>query len=130
MIALDAIVSLLGLVIPPAFDFIKKKYVKTGQDTPESTLGTLATTKPEQLAPFSEALAKLREADVKFFNRDVAGTPSQWVVDLRASIRPLVVSIGLMALTIAPFYGIIIPDGTRLFFEAAITSWFGSRLIQ
>ena len=130
MIALDAIVSLLGLVIPPAFDFIKKKFVKTGHDTPESTLGTLATTKPEQLAPFSEALAKLREADVKFFNRDVAGTPSQWVVDLRASIRPLVVSIGLVALTVAPFWGIVIDDGTRLFFEAAITSWFGSRLTQ
>ena len=45
---LDAIASLGGLIVPPIFDFVKKKFLKK-DDTAEATLSSLAVTKPEIL---------------------------------------------------------------------------------
>jgi len=42
---IDAIIALIGLVVPPAFDFIKKKFIKQGKDSPEATMASLAVTK-------------------------------------------------------------------------------------
>lgn len=127
---IDAVVSLGGLLLPPVFDFVKKKFIKTENDTPERTLGNLATTKPEVLAPYTEALAKLNDSQVSFFNRDVVGTPSLWVVNLRASIRPIVVVVGLVMLITEQFYQLPIDSGSRLFLEAVVSSWMGSRLVK
>lgn len=131
---LDLIVSLGGLIVPPVFDFIKKKFIKSENDTPERTIGSLATTKPDILPQYVEALSKLKDSEVKFFNRDVIGQPSLWVVNLRAAIRPITVVVGLIALLCSslehfPYFGYFqLHGGTRLFFEAVIASWFGSRL--
>lgn len=131
-IIVDAVVTLAGLAIPPAIDFIRKKFIPAENDTPERTMGSLATTKPEVLPQFVEALSKYSEAQVKWFNRDVIGSPSQIIVDIRAVIRPMVIMIGLIHLTLAAFYPVdfIITEGTRLFYEAVIASWFGSRLVN
>jgi len=128
---LDIIASIGGLIIPPAFNFIKKKFIKSENDTPERTIGDLATTKPEVVPDYVQALSTLLDAKVKFFNRDVIGSPSQWVVDLRAAIRPCGV---VMAFIILGYMvceqGVAVTDtwtGIRLSCETMITSWFGSR---
>jgi len=138
---IDAAVSLLGLAIPPVFDFIKKKFIKAENDTPERTIGTLATTKPEVLADYVRAVADYLKAQADHFNRDVIGQCSLWVVNLRAAIRPIGVILAFIVLggmVAAIFTGnydrlIAIPNGeatltgVRLTCEALVTSWFGSR---
>jgi len=89
MFGLDAILAVGSLIIPSVIDIIKKKWLPKGSDTPEATMSTLATTKPETLPAYVEALTGWMKAQTDFFNRDVVGTPSQWVIDLRAAIRPL-----------------------------------------
>lgn len=126
---LDLIASLGGLIVPPAFDLIKKVFVKQGKDTPEATMSSLATTKPEILPDYLAAVVNHLKAKIEWFNRDVIGVPSQWVVDLRAAIRPATVVIGLAALVAVPaFSDVTLDPGTRYFFEVTIASWFGSRL--
>jgi len=121
----DAIVTLGGLVLPPAFDFIKKKFLKPEEDTTEATMNALATTSPDTLPAYITALVEKVKADILFFNRDVIGTPRQWIIDLRAAIRPLTVAVAVFALV---GYGEQIAPGTRLFFEGISASWYGSRL--
>jgi hypothetical protein len=130
---LDLVASLGGLIVPPVFDFIKKKFLKRSQDTPEATMSALATTKPDILPAYLEAVVKHLEAKIKWFNRDVIGTPSQWVVNVRAAIRPIVVIVGLLFLVLpAIMFGAeavhTLDPGTRYFFETVIASWFGDRL--
>ena len=138
MFGIDAVVALLGLVLPPAVDFVKKKFLKKESDTPEATMSTLATTSPETLAPYVTATTAYLKAQIEFFNRDVSGTPSQWVVNLRAAIRPVGV-IGAMCvlglLAIAAFEGYKVEpaaqstvDGVRLTCELIVSSWFGDRI--
>lgn len=140
---LDLVATLGGLVIPGAFDFIKRKFgVKSA--TPEETLSTLATTSPENIQGFISGTVELLKAKIQNFNRDVIGQPSQWVVDLRASIRPLGVVAAFIILA-AFVYGYVfmtadfarmtqIPivdetlTGIRLSCEAMLTSWFGDRI--
>lgn len=124
---LDAITTIGGLIIPPVFNFIKKKFL-TGSDDPEETLNTLALTKPEALSDYVTAQASLLDAQVKFFNRDVIGQVSQWVVDLRGSIRPVFVAYSLVAFFLEAKYGYKVDDGSRYMMEIAVSSWFGSRL--
>lgn len=142
---LDLIAAIGGLIIPPAFDFIKKKFIKTENDTPERTIGSLATTKPDVLPEYVKSLADLKDSEVRFFNRDVVGTPSQWVVDLRSAIRPMGVVLAFMLLSgivflmfygegklgQSPFGGEVLSDtlaGVRVSCEAIISSWFGDRI--
>jgi len=129
---LDAVVTLGGLIIPPIFDFIRKKWIKAEQDTPERTMGSLAMNKPDVLPQYTEAMAKYLEARVRWFNRDVIGTPSRAIIDLRAAIRPVVIVVGLIHLSLAslaPDY-VALGQDVRLFYEAVIASWFGSRLTR
>lgn len=135
---LDFIVALAGLVLPPAVDFIKKKFLKQSADTPEATMSSLATTKPEVLPEYLTAVTGYLKAQIDFFNRDVSGTPSIWVVNLRASIRPIGVVASMMILA-----GMIAAsccgwnpgpeanpsvDGVRHTCELIISSWFGTRI--
>ena len=131
---LDIIASIGGLIIPPAFNFIKKKFIKSENDTPERTIGDLATTSPETVPAYVQALSTLLDAKVKFFNRDVIGSPSQWVVNLRAAIRPIGVIMSFVLLGYMVYeaqWGLGSMNetwtGVRLSCECMITSWFGSR---
>jgi len=138
MFGLDAIVAIGGLLLPPVVDFVKKKFLKKEQDTPEATMSTLATTSPETLGPYLTAMSGWLGAQVQFFNRDVSGTPSQWVVNVRAIIRPLGVlgaGITLGALILISAMNIKIDPsmadtvaGVRLSCEAIVSSWFGDRI--
>ena len=135
---LDAIVAIGGLLLPPVVDFIKKKFLKPSADSPEATMSTLATTKAEVLPDYVKAITEYLKAQVDFFNRDVTGTPSQWVINTRAVIRPIgVIGAGcvlggmvLMALAgykpPAEMVDTII--GVRLSCEVIVSSWFGDRL--
>jgi len=125
---IDIVASIGGLIIPPVVDFIKKKFIPGEADTPERTAATLATTKPEVLPAFMQAIAGLKVADIQFFNRDVIGTPSRWVVDLRAAIRPLIVCAALACLGTEALGYMDLNDGTRVTFEVLCSSWFGSRI--
>ena len=138
MFGIDAVVAILGLVAPSVIDFAKKKWLPKGSDTPEATMSTLATTKPEVLPEYMLAMTGWMEAQVKFFNRDVVGTPSLWVINLRASIRPIGTILSfviLMAMVIGALAGWK-PDplmtdtlfGVRLASEAILSSWFGDRI--
>jgi len=128
---LDLIASLGGLIVPPAFDLIKKIFVKKGKDTPEATMSSLATTKPEILPDYLTAVVNHLKAKIEWFNRDVIGVPSQWVIDLRAAIRPITVVIGIIALVSIPLIAKVeLNPGTCYFFETVIASWFGSRLTK
>lgn len=124
---LDAITTIGGLIIPPVFNFIKKKFL-TGSDDPDETLNTLALTKPDALAAYVSAQAALLEAQTKFFNRDVVGEPSKWVLDLRAAIRPSFVLISLVIRGLGFVYGWQIDESYCVLMDACISSWFGSRL--
>ena len=125
---IDIIATLGGLIIPPAVDFIKKKFIAGEADTPERTAANLATTKPEVLPQFMGAITSLKEVDIKYFNRDVIGTPSQWIVDLRAAIRPLVVCFAFACLGAEAAGLLALNEGTRITFEVLAASWFGSRI--
>jgi len=131
---LDIIASIGGLIIPPAFNFIKKKFIKSENDTPERTIGDLATTKPEAVGGYVEALANLQDAKTRFFNRDVIGSASQWVVDLRAAIRPAGVIMAFVILGYMVYEAQTATEiatstwiGIRLSCETMISSWFGNR---
>jgi hypothetical protein len=123
----DLISSIGGLVVSPIYDFVKKKFIKGAADTPESTIGTLAVTKPEAVTAYVEALAKLEEAKIKWFNRDIVGSVSVWVSDLRAAIRPLTVIVSLACLLLDGFSAIDLSTGARVTFELCVTSWMGDR---
>jgi hypothetical protein len=139
---LDLAATIGGLVIPAAFDFIKKKFIKSENDTPERTMSSLATTKPEVLPEYVKGLADIKEVAIKFFNRDVIGSPSQWVVDLRAAIRPVGVSLAFLTL-IGMVANVLLNDpigttayttaqtdiltGVRATCEIMVSSWFGHR---
>jgi len=129
---IDAIISLGGLIVPPVFDFIKKKFIKSGKDTPEATMSTLATTKPDALAPYVTAMSEYIKAQVLFFNRDVVGTLPEWVSALRAVIRPSVVVIGLFHILLHGIFGerVVLDAGIRYFYEANISSWCGAKLTK
>lgn len=138
MFGVDAIIALAGLAIPPVVDFVKKKFLKKEQDTPEATLSTLATTKPDVLPLYLTAQTGYMEATIKFFNRDVCGTPSQWVVNLRAAIRPsgvVIAFITLIILCVMALSGCTVKpemagtiDGVRYSCELIVSSWFGDRI--
>ncbi len=131
---LDAAVAIGGLIIPPVFDFVKKKFIRSENDTPERTIGNLATTAPEHLPGYTKALADYQDALTRYFNRDVIGKASRWVVDLRAAIRPIgvICAFGMLSwlvyLTIqGNGYGEHL-TGIRISCEAMISSWFGHRI--
>ena len=138
MFGLDAIVAIGGLLLPPVVDFVKKKWLKKEADSPEATMSTLATTKPDVLPGYVQAVTEYLKAQVDFFNRDVTGTPSQWVVNTRAVIRPIgVIGAGgvlggmvLMALAgyKPPAEMVDTITGVRLSCEVIVSSWFGDRL--
>jgi len=125
---LESAMALGGLVVPPVFDFIKKKFLGPKTDTPESTLGTLATTKPEVIDKYIASLSELYKAKTMFFNRDVVSTPSLWVINLRASIRPICVVL-FMAMRFAIWkFNFQVDEGFCGMMDMCITSWFGSRM--
>ena len=127
---IDAILSIGGLIIPPIFSFIKSKFLK--HDTVQETANTLAISDPEKAAEYIKANGALIESQIKWFNRDVIGQPSLWVINLRASVRPLVVVVGLsiMAYNNIFTHNIILDPAVKALFEVTISSWFGSRLVK
>jgi hypothetical protein len=127
---LETISAIGGLILPPVVDFVKKKWLKKGEDSPEATLSTLATTKPEIMAPYVTALGGYLKDQVAFFNRDVIGLPSQWVINLRAAIRPSFVAVSLFVIVVDIFYKIDIDPGLKDFMILNISSWFGDRLVK
>jgi hypothetical protein len=68
------------------------------------------------------------KAKIEWFNRDVIGTPSGWVVDLRASIRPISVILSLLVITLNIKWGFALDENTRAALLLNITSWFGDRI--
>lgn len=127
---IDAILAIGGLVLPPLYHLVKGWFLPDRADDPESTMSTLATTKPETLGPYVDALARYTEAQVKFFNRDVAGIPAQWVVNLRAVIRPGATAIAVVGLLLETLVGLNLNAGTRGMFIILTTSWFGTKLVN
>jgi len=134
---IDAILAIGGLVIPPVVDFVKKKFLNE-KDTPEQTLSTLATTKPDVMPSYIEAQSKLLLAQKEYFNRDVCGTPSQIIVNLRAAIRPVGVVLSFIILSVIAIIGVQKVDffdntaiqGVRYACIAICTSWFGDRIAK
>lgn len=137
---LDLIATVGGLVVAPLFDIIKKKFIPSSADTPERTISSLATTSPEVLPEYVKGLASMKEIAIKFFNRDVIGTPGQWVINLRAAIRPIGVILALSTLismavlTILGYMPELTADGSamltgvRASSELMVSSWFGHRI--
>ena len=128
MIPLEIITTLGSMVIPPAFDFIKKKFIPSESDTPERTISSIATTKPDTLPQVIEAYSKLYEAKKEWFNRDVIGETSRWVNDLRASIRPLTVVVCLVIYLTGILFQIELPDEFTVPASSWIGLWFGDRM--
>ena len=135
---IDAIVTLAGLVIPSVVDFVKKKFLKKDSNTTEATMSTLATTKPDVLPEYLNAVVGHLKAQIEYFNRDISGTPSQWVINLRAAIRPSGVVMAfstLIVLAVLSLAGYEINEtakdtltGVRLSCELVVSSWFGDRI--
>lgn len=129
MFGIDAIMALGGLIVPPVFDFIKKKFIKSENDSPERTIGSLATTKPEVLPAYVEALAKTMSEKTKWFNRDVIdGKVSTWVANWRAAIRPALVTMAIAHWTISILWGLQIETSLRACEILLVSEWCGERL--
>lgn len=127
---IDAVVTLASLVVPSIYDFIKKKFLKPEEDSVEATVSALATTHPEVMVSYISAITEKLKVDIQWFNRDVIGTPHAWVVSLRASIRPITVVVSLLMLGAHLFDTNTLDPGTRVFLEANVSNWFGSRIIS
>ena len=123
---LETVTTLGGLVLPPVIDLVRKKVLGRDDDTPEATLATLATTKPEVIPQYVDALARLEQQRTAFFQRDVTGNTSQWVTDLRAAIRPGITVISLVALVVGYFGYFQLDEGTRATLCFIVSSWFGT----
>ena len=124
---LDLAASALGFVVPPVFDFIKKKFLDSKKHTPEITLSTLATTKPDIMTAFIDSQCKLFDAKTRFFNRDVVGELSLWVRDLRGSIRPLFFVFSFAYIFTSAIFGWHTDAYIRNIMEVGLSSWFGDR---
>jgi hypothetical protein len=124
----DAIVSLVSLLAPKAFDLMKGLFHR--KDTPDQVLATLATTNPEAMAKYVEAQAKLVEAQNESVNADVTGTIPAWVSTIRALIRPTITIVGMAHIAINHIWDgpYEINDSAMYVYETAICSWFGSRM--
>jgi hypothetical protein len=122
--------TLGGMVLPPVIDFIKKKFIPAENDTPERTLATLATTNPDVMPKYLESLSLYLKAQGDFFNRDVVGTPSFWVIDLRAAIRPIAVVFAFSLLGLQGLNFLTVDPVTRDGLLVLIGNWFGSRIFQ
>jgi hypothetical protein len=121
------LITLLGnVVIPPIFNLVKGWISGGKADTPEQTMSNLATTKPETLPQYVTALGDYLRAQVDFFNRDVAGKPSQWVIDLRACIRPLSVIISFL-IFVASFFAPT-DSYTKATCTSVIGNWIGTKI--
>ena len=129
---LEAATALGGMVIPPVFDVIKRKLLGISEDSSEGTLSALARSNPEVMTGYVRAKAELYDAEARFFNRDIAGTPSTWVIDLRGAIRPSVTLLSVCALIIEafPFASLGLDQGTRATMCLIVSSWFGDRLFN
>lgn len=126
---LETIATVGGLILPPAFDFLKKKFIKGG-DTPEATINSLATTKPEVLPQYISGYASFLKSKTEWFNRDVVGVPSKWVINLRASIRPIAVILAFSILGCdAGISTFELDPGTRSSFCFIVGNWFGTRML-
>jgi hypothetical protein len=97
-------------------------------------LSTLATTNPEVMVKYVDAQSKQMDAKVRYFNRDVVGEPAQWVVSLRAAIRPIVTALCCGAAIGEVAYNAIAPTPSPQLSVAAapawvlVGNWFGTRL--
>ena len=127
-VILGLVGTLGGMVFPSIVDFVKKKWIPASNDTPERTMGTLATTKPETLAPYVQSLSLYLEAQVKFFNRDVVGTSSTWVINLRAAIRPVAVILSFAIVGLDMLKQLQLDPATRAGLLTVIGNWIGSRI--
>ena len=116
----------LGSVVPAAVNVIKSIFGKKSGN-PQAVLGDLVLQKPEVVPQYLEGLAKLREAEVRVFNRDVVGQLSQWVVDLRAGIRPIVVGVSILCLAADSLAFVTFGPEVRSTFAFNIGNWLGSR---
>ncbi len=125
---IEAILAICGLVVPPVTDFVKKKFLKKGEDTTEATISSLATTKPDVIPSFMQANTEWLRAKIEWFNRDVIGQPSAWVVDLRAAIRPVSVILSLLMIAFDTKISLGLDPNTRAALILNITSWFGDRI--
>jgi len=125
---IEAILALAGLIVPPAADFIKKKFLKKGEDTMEATANSLATTSPDVLPKFVEAQATLITARIGWFNRDYKGEVSTWVNNLRAAIRPVSVILSIVIIVADKAFDLNMDPETRGALLMNMTSWFSDRI--
>ncbi|MDP8213389.1 MAG: hypothetical protein P9X22_08920 [Candidatus Zapsychrus exili] len=123
-----AIVTLGGLIMPPVFDLIKKIFVSKN-DTASATLNTLAITKPEVIADYTKGQAALVDAQTKYYNRDMPNPKkvSQWILDLRASIRPIYVVISILLVACCVLFGFHMDQSFKELCAGTISFWFGNR---
>ena len=127
------IISLITLLsntlLPPVYNLVKGWLSKGKIDSPEQVISNLATTKPDVLAAYIDANSKLKDAETRYFNRDVSGTPSQWIIDTRASIRPLAVVIAFILLAA----GLCVPEikeniPVLITCNGVIGNWIGTKI--
>lgn len=123
---IDAAVTLISLFGPKLIDTVKGWVHR--KDSPEATLASMAQTAPDKLADYVNAQAALITAQNAGINADITGAVSVWVSDVRAMVRPVITIIAIGHIIYANINGVIIPEEFRYTYEAAISSWFGSRL--
>jgi hypothetical protein len=113
--------TLIGALIPVGIDGVKQLFTRFAG-------GVKPTTIAEQLQ-LDEADIKRIEALAKLDNP--YGTPSQWVVDLRASSR-YIGALAVIAIGLSTLYLTIDPFVQRIGLEAANIAFgflFGSRIM-
>lgn len=122
------LISLLGnTFLPPVYNIVKGLFSKGKVDNPEQVMSNLATTKPDILPQYVNALALNRDSETKWFNRDIAGVPSKWVVNLRGIIRPLCVIISLSVI-IASFFGVKQETQVMITVNGVLGNWLGTKI--
>lgn len=124
---IEAIMALGGMVLPPAVNLVKSLFGKNEQG-PDATASTLATTSPEVLPDFVDAQGRLTKSKAEWFNRDVIGQPSQWIVDLRAAIRPASTVLAIFFLAADGTNLISLDHASRGTLAMIAGNWVGSKI--
>ena len=125
---LTSIIGLSSVILPPAVKLIKDIFGKKPKDA-EETLGVLASEKPEFLSAYVDAQAKLMDAKASFMRADINEKVHSWIMDLRASVRPIITYLLVLNIIVSKCFGWDISLIEANAAGIVIGWWFGERLL-
>lgn len=120
-------IGLSTIVLPPVIKLVKNIFGKKPKDEFEA-MQEIARDKPEALVSYVQAQAELWKAKSGFMQADISDKVSPWVMDLRASVRPVITYLLVLNIVISKFFKLDVSLIESNSAGAVIGWWFGERL--